>query len=57
MSVTLVLLLVYSLTMAGLGAWIGRHVRASGDFFVAGRSLGPTLIFATFLAAFAIHAI
>jgi SSS family solute:Na+ symporter len=49
-SVTLVLLLVYSLTMAGLGVWIGRHVRASGDFFVAGRSLGPTLIFATFLA-------
>lgn len=50
MSVTLVLLVVYSLTMAGLGVWIGRQVRASGDFFVAGRSLGPTLIFATFLA-------
>jgi len=49
-SLTLVLLLVYSLTMAGLGVWIGRHVRASGDFFVAGRSLGSTLIFATFLA-------
>jgi SSS family solute:Na+ symporter len=49
-SVTLVLLIVYSLTMAGIGVWIGRHVRASGDFFVAGRSLGPLLVFATFLA-------
>ena len=36
--------------MAGLGLWIGRHVRASGDFFVAGRSLRSALIFATFLA-------
>ena len=50
MSLTLVLLVVYSLLMAGVGLWIGRHVRATGDFFVAGRSLGPTLIFATFLA-------
>jgi SSS family solute:Na+ symporter len=49
-SLTLVLLIVYSLTMAALGVWIGRRVRASGDFFVAGRSLGPILIFATFLA-------
>jgi solute:Na+ symporter, SSS family len=49
-SVTLVLLVVYSLLMASVGLWVGRHVRATGDFFVAGRSLGPTLIFATFLA-------
>jgi solute:Na+ symporter, SSS family len=49
-NVTLVLLVAYSLVMAGLGMWVGRHVRASGDFFVAGRALGPTLIFATFLA-------
>ena len=34
-----------------LGTWIGRHVRESAGFFVAGRSLGPGLIFATFLAA------
>ena len=40
-SLTLVLLVVYSLLMAGVGLWIGRHVRATGDFFVAGRSLGP----------------
>ena len=49
-SLTLVLLVVYSLLMAGVGLWVGRRVRATGDFFVAGRSLGPTLIFATFLA-------
>ena len=50
MSLTLLLLVAYSLLMAGIGLWIGRHVRATGDFFVAGRSLGPGLIFATFLA-------
>jgi solute:Na+ symporter, SSS family len=37
--------------MVAIGLWIGRRVRGSGDFFVAGRSLGPGLIFATFLAA------
>jgi SSS family solute:Na+ symporter len=36
--------------MAAIGLWVGRRVRASGDFFVAGRTLGPGLIFATFLA-------
>jgi SSS family solute:Na+ symporter len=49
-SLTLFLLVAYSFLMAGVGLWIGRHVRATGDFFVAGRSLGPVLIFATFLA-------
>src|SRR5205809_7409786 len=34
-----------------LGVWIGRRVRGAGDFFVAGRRLGPGLIFATMLAA------
>jgi solute:Na+ symporter, SSS family len=34
-----------------LGLWIGRRVRTSGDFFVAGRALGPVLIFFTMLAA------
>ncbi len=46
----LTLLIAYSLLMAAIGLWIGRRVRATGDFFVAGRSLGPGLIFATFLA-------
>jgi SSS family solute:Na+ symporter len=49
-SPTLLLLVAYSALMAIVGLWVSRRVRASGDFFVAGRSLGPTLIFATFLA-------
>jgi SSS family solute:Na+ symporter len=50
MSVTLILLIAYSFVMAAIGLVIGRRVRATGDFFVAGRTLGPALIFATFLA-------
>lgn len=50
MSVTLLLLVAYSLLMAAIGLWIGRRVRRAGDFFVAGRTLGPGLVFATFLA-------
>jgi len=46
-----VLLIVYSLGLIGVGWWAGRAVRRSEDYFVAGRSLGPGLIFATFLAA------
>src|SRR2546430_5918006 len=34
-----------------LGLWIGRRVRGAADFFVAGRRLGPGLIFSTMLAA------
>jgi len=47
----LVLLIVYSLAVVGLGLWSARLVRSSGDFFVAGRSLGAGLIFASMLAA------
>src|SRR5215207_8459875 len=47
----LLLLLAYSVLQIGLGIWIGRRVRTSSDFFVAGRALGPGLLFATFLAA------
>jgi SSS family solute:Na+ symporter len=49
-SVTLLLLVAYSLLMVVIGLWIGRRVRAMGDFFVAGRTLGPGLVFASFLA-------
>jgi len=45
------LLLVYSVGLVLLGLWIGRRVRTSGDFFVAGRRLGPGLLFATLVAA------
>ena len=34
-----------------LGLWIGRSVKGAKDFFVAGRGLGPGLIFSTMLAA------
>jgi len=47
----LVLLLAYSAILTTLGLWIGRSVKVSKDFFVAGRGLGPGLIFSTMLAA------
>src|SRR3954447_7948048 len=47
----LVLLIAYSLGQIALGIWIGRRVRTSRDFFVAGRALGPGLLFSTLLAA------
>lgn len=50
MTPLLVLLVAYSVGLILLGAWIGRRVRGTGDFFVGGRALGTGLIFATFLA-------
>jgi SSS family solute:Na+ symporter len=47
----LVLLLSYAVGLSALGLWIGRRVKTSGAFFVAGRRLGPLLIFSTVLAA------
>jgi SSS family solute:Na+ symporter len=51
MNLHLVVLATYSLALMALGLWIGRRVRHASDFFVAGRSLGPGLIFSTMLAA------
>src|SRR6185437_14223408 len=51
MNVYLTILIVYSLALLALGLSIGRRVRGAADFFVAGRRLGPGLIFATMLAA------
>lgn len=51
MNTPLTLLLVYSILLVLLGLWIGRRVRTAGDFFVAGRRLGPALLFSTMLAA------
>lgn len=45
------LILVYCVLQVALGLWLGRKVRSSGDFFVAGRSLSPGLLFATLVAA------
>ena len=45
------ILVAYSLALLLVGAFASRSVRRAEDFFVAGRSLPPTLIFSTFLAA------
>lgn len=47
----LIALLVYSIFLMGLGIAMSRRVKNSADFLVAGRSLGPGRLFATFLAA------
>ncbi len=51
MNFHLAILVGYSLALMALGLWVGRRVRGAADFFVAGRSLGPGLIFSTMLAA------
>src|SRR5262245_44140367 len=47
----LAVIVVYSLVQVALGVWVARRVKGSGDFFVAGRSLGAGLLAATLLAA------
>ncbi|MDT8437064.1 MAG: sodium:solute symporter family protein [Gemmatimonadota bacterium] len=51
MTPALLLLFLYSAGLVGLGLVIGRRVGTSSAFFVAGRRLGPGLLFATLLAA------
>ena len=51
MSSHLLFLVGYSLLLIILGLAIGRFVKTTGAFFVAGRQLGPGLLFATLLAA------
>jgi SSS family solute:Na+ symporter len=50
-NIHLTLLIGYSILLTVAGLWIGRLVRGSGDFFVAGRSLSAPLLFSTMLAA------
>jgi solute:Na+ symporter, SSS family len=45
------LLAVFVVVQIGVGLWVGRRLRGTTDFFVAGRRLPAPLIFATFLAA------
>ena len=47
----LLIIVLYSIAQIALGVWVARRVKGSSDFFVAGRALGPGLLFATFLAA------
>lgn len=51
MTIHLWLLIGYSILLTLIGLWVGRLVRGSGDFFVAGRALGAPLLFSTVLAA------
>lgn len=50
-NVRLALLSAYSIGLIAVGLWIGRRVRTSSDFFVAGRRLSPVLLFASVLSA------
>ncbi len=45
------LLLAYGVGLALVGLWLGRGVRRSSEFYVAGHSLSPGLLAATVLAA------
>lgn len=51
MNIYLISLIVYSALLIGAGLFFSRRVKTAPDFLVAGRSFGPGLIFATFLAA------
>ena len=51
MNLYLVALLLYSVILMALGIFISRRIKNPSDFLVAGRSLGPGRLFATFLAA------
>lgn len=51
MSLQLAVLVAYATLLMGFGLRSGRRVRRAGDFFVAGRRLGPGLLLATFLAS------
>jgi SSS family solute:Na+ symporter len=50
LNVSFALLVACAALFIAFGLWIGRRARAA-EFFVAGRALGPGLIFSTFLAA------
>lgn len=51
MSIYALLIGAWCLAQVAIGIWISRRVRGSADFFVAGRDLSSSALFATFLAA------
>ncbi|HEY7818718.1 MAG TPA: sodium:solute symporter family protein, partial [Vicinamibacteria bacterium] len=51
MNAHLAIILVYAALQIVLGVFVGRWVKSTGAFFVAGRGLSPMLLFATLLAA------
>ena len=51
MSLPVLVLFAYTLLQVGVGLYVARRVRGAGDFFVAGRGLGPGLLLASLVAA------
>ncbi len=51
MNLYLIVLLLYAVLLVAVGLLVSRRVRGAADFFVAGRRLGPGLLFTTLLAA------
>lgn len=51
MNAYLVTIFLYAVLLVAVGLWVTRRVQKVGDFFVAGRQLGPGLLFTTLLAA------
>src|SRR5690606_30309850 len=51
MNLYLLVLVLYGTALIGLGIWLSRSVKRVPDFFIAGRRLGPGLLFSTVLAA------
>lgn len=51
MSLQLIVLVAYAALLMGFGLWSGARIKLASDFFVAGRRLGPLLLFATILAS------
>ena len=51
MNIALIFLLAYTVALTVFGVWVGRHVKVSSDFFVAGRRLTWPLVGGTVLAA------
>ena len=51
MKLQLILLIAYSGGLILMGQWIGRSIKRSSDFFVAGRRLSTSLLFSTLLTA------
>lgn len=51
MSIYALLIAAWCVAQLAVGLWASRRVRTSSDFFVAGRNLSASAIFATFLAA------
>src|ERR1700683_5061270 len=51
MNLYLLTIIAYSLLLIAAGLFVARRVRNASDYLVGGRSFGPGVLFATFLAA------